>query len=72
MFIKKDLKTIICIIKEKKGFINVEIKQDSLFNIKEQKNKKCKVLDFIEKKNKNKDDDQKKKANFLQYIFKIK
>ena len=35
MFIKKNLKTIVCMIKEKKNFVDVEIKQDSLFNIKE-------------------------------------
>ena len=34
MFIKKNLKVIICMIK-KKNFINVKIKQDSLFDIKE-------------------------------------
>ena len=50
MFIKKNLKITVCIIKEKKDFIDVEIKQNSFFNIKKQKNKKCKILNFIKKK----------------------
>ena len=65
MFIKKNLKTTVCMIKKKKDFVNVKIKQDSLLNIKEQRDKKHKILDFIEKKNKNKSDNLKKKSKSL-------
>ena len=65
IFIKKNLKTIVCMIKERKKFINVKIKQNLLFNIKKQKDKKYKILDFIEKKNKNKNNDLKKKSKFF-------
>ena len=34
MFIEKNLKTTIYMIKKKKNFINIKIKQDSFFNIK--------------------------------------
>ena len=64
MFIEKNLKTIVCMIKEKKNFVDIEIKQDSFSDIKEQKNKKCKILNFIKKKNEN-NDNLKKKSKFL-------
>ena len=71
MFIKKNLKTIVCMIKEKKNFVDVEIKQNSLSDIKEQKNKKCKILDFIKKKNENNDDLKKKSKSFFKNISKF-
>ena len=51
-------------IKEKKNFINIKIKQDLFSDIKKQKNKKHKILDFIKKKNEN-NDNLKKKSKFL-------
>ena len=71
MFIEKNLKVIICMIKKKKDFVNVKIKQNSLSDIKEQKNKKCKILNFIKKKNENNDNLKKKSKSFFKNISKF-
>ena len=65
MFIEKNLKTIIYIIKKIFFFFNIKIKQNLLFNIKEQKNKNHKILNFIEKKKQKQKQQFKKKSKFF-------